>query len=200
MIMLAIIVALTEIVGAGNGVPAHIWLNDANEFPESSGGYVATENQFSLYIKNDATQIGANNIRLYVTLLPSGQKADTSSQKVFINNVEITNWKYGRPCESRTNDNKDCMEPTSNYDTLYGFYNLGPLSSKNTITADVKITGGPKVIFDAWGLNAEGKLILKDPLSHHLTYDIPEFPTVALPIAAVIGLIFFFQHKKRKEE
>ena len=30
--------------------------------------------------------------------------------------------------------------------------------------------------------------------------DIPEFSTIALPIAAVIGLVFFFQHKKRKEE
>lgn len=29
---------------------------------------------------------------------------------------------------------------------------------------------------------------------------IPEFPTVALPIAAVIGLVFFFQHRKKKEE
>lgn len=29
---------------------------------------------------------------------------------------------------------------------------------------------------------------------------IPEFPTVALPIAAVIGLVFFFQNKKRKVE
>lgn len=29
---------------------------------------------------------------------------------------------------------------------------------------------------------------------------IPEFPTVALPVAAAIGLVFFFQHKKRKEE
>jgi len=29
---------------------------------------------------------------------------------------------------------------------------------------------------------------------------IPEFPTVALPIAAVIGLVFFFQHKKKKEQ
>jgi len=27
---------------------------------------------------------------------------------------------------------------------------------------------------------------------------IPEFPTVALPIAAVIGLVFFFQHRKKK--
>ncbi len=30
--------------------------------------------------------------------------------------------------------------------------------------------------------------------------NIPEFPTIALPIAAVIGLVFFFQHKKKKEE
>jgi hypothetical protein len=29
---------------------------------------------------------------------------------------------------------------------------------------------------------------------------IPEFSTIALPIAAVIGLVFFFQHKKKKEE
>jgi hypothetical protein len=29
---------------------------------------------------------------------------------------------------------------------------------------------------------------------------IPEFPTIALPIAAVIGLVFFFQNRKKKEE
>ncbi len=29
---------------------------------------------------------------------------------------------------------------------------------------------------------------------------IPEFSTVAIPIAAVLGLVFFFQHRKRKEE
>ena len=28
---------------------------------------------------------------------------------------------------------------------------------------------------------------------------IPEFPAVALPVAAVIGLVFFFQQKKKKE-
>jgi hypothetical protein len=29
---------------------------------------------------------------------------------------------------------------------------------------------------------------------------IPEFPTVALPVAAIIGLVFLFQQKKKKEE
>jgi hypothetical protein len=32
----------------------------------------------------------------------------------------------------------------------------------------------------------------------HGCSEIPEFPTVALPVAGVIGLLFFFYHKKRK--
>jgi len=43
-----------------------------------------------------------------------------------------------------------------------------------------------------------GKGQLNLVISHGCS--IPEFPTVALPIAAVIGLVFFFQNKKRKEE
>jgi len=30
--------------------------------------------------------------------------------------------------------------------------------------------------------------------------NIPEFSTITMPIAAVIGLVFFFQHKKKEEE
>jgi|GEM_PF-3424757 len=29
---------------------------------------------------------------------------------------------------------------------------------------------------------------------------VPEFPTIAMPIAAVIGLVFFFQHRNKKDE
>jgi hypothetical protein len=32
------------------------------------------------------------------------------------------------------------------------------------------------------------------------TSNIPEFPAVAVPVAGVIGLVFFFQHRKRKQE
>lgn len=31
-------------------------------------------------------------------------------------------------------------------------------------------------------------------------YQVPEFSTVAIPIAAVLGLVFFFQRRKKKEE
>ncbi len=37
-----------------------------------------------------------------------------------------------------------------------------------------------------------------NPYSHDLTWQIPEFPTIALPIAAVIGLVFMFQQRKKK--
>jgi hypothetical protein len=37
-------------------------------------------------------------------------------------------------------------------------------------------------------------------LSTTVPVAVPEFSTIALPIAGVIGLVFFFQHKKRKEE
>jgi hypothetical protein len=37
-------------------------------------------------------------------------------------------------------------------------------------------------------------IVVDDPVNH-----IPEFPTVALPIAAVMGLVFFFHSRRRKE-
>jgi hypothetical protein len=47
-----------------------------------------------------------------------------------------------------------------------------------------------------------GNLWAHTAYSHDGGYSnqIPEFPTVALPIAAVIGLVFFFQNRKKKEE
>jgi hypothetical protein len=41
---------------------------------------------------------------------------------------------------------------------------------------------------------------LGNPYSSDVTWQIPEFPTIALPVIAVIGLLFFFQHRKKKEE
>jgi hypothetical protein len=41
---------------------------------------------------------------------------------------------------------------------------------------------------------------VQDSYRVHVSVNIPEFPTVALPVAAVIGLVFFFQRRKRKEE
>jgi len=55
----------------------------------------------------------------------------------------------------------------------------------------VTVIGGPGT---TGGENAAVSRTVKGVIT-----PIPEFPTVALPIAAVIGLVFFFQQKKIKE-
>jgi hypothetical protein len=55
-------------------------------------------------------------------------------------------------------------------------------------TYKVTVTAGPNGAFKEIGVATRG------------VENIPEFPTVALPLAAVIGLVFFFQQKKNKKE
>jgi len=33
-----------------------------------------------------------------------------------------------------------------------------------------------------------------------VTFSVPEFATIAIPVAAILGLLFFFNHRKRKKE
>jgi len=42
--------------------------------------------------------------------------------------------------------------------------------------------------------------ITDTPNSHDPTWQVPEFPIMALSIAVVIGLVFIFQHRRNKEE
>jgi len=36
--------------------------------------------------------------------------------------------------------------------------------------------------------------------SHHWDHQIPEFATIAIPVAAILGLLFFYNRRKRKKE
>jgi hypothetical protein len=65
--------------------------------------------------------------------------------------------------------------------------------------------GDYKVEYSATYLDSNGFIVTTNGLAEIVSIEasvlaIPEFPTVALPVAAVIGLVFFFQHRKRKEE
>ena len=35
--------------------------------------------------------------------------------------------------------------------------------------------------------------------SHQWNYEIPEFATIAMPVASILGLLFFFHHRKRRK-
>ena len=65
------------------------------------------------------------------------------------------------------------------------FYTLSTLTANVDYNENILGNGNPNLV-----------------ISHGCTGDteIPEFPTIILPIAAIIGLVFFYQHKKKKEE
>ncbi|MCX9011794.1 MAG: PEF-CTERM sorting domain-containing protein [Candidatus Methanoperedens sp.] len=79
--------------------------------------------------------------------------------------------------------------PTAATSTDVGAINIA-LSSSAPVGASYRVTikGGDEAVDVDFGA-----------ASRNIS-SIPEFPTVALPVAAAIGLVFFFQHRKRKEE
>ena len=75
-----------------------------------------------------------------------------------------------------------------------------------TITVPVEITllTSPsvplKVHFDAVGADSFNNAIAFVPPSSDVTHQVPEFSTIAIPVAAILGLMFFFNYRKRRKE
>ena len=57
-----------------------------------------------------------------------------------------------------------------------------------------------KVHFDAVGADIANYAIAFVPPSHDVTYYVPEFTTIAIPVATILGLLFFFNHRKRRKD
>ena len=79
----------------------------------------------------------------------------------------------------------------------------GILEKGESITVHVEIiptANEVKVHFDAVGADCSGEAIAFVPPSHDVTYHVPEFSTIAIPIASILGLLLFFNHRKRREK
>ncbi len=77
------------------------------------------------------------------------------------------------------------------------------LKKGETITVHVEIVpiaSEVKVHFNAVGADSTGEAIAFVPPSHDVTYQVPEFSTIAIPIASILGLLFFFNYRKRRKE
>jgi len=77
-----------------------------------------------------------------------------------------------------------------------------PLSADDTLIVPVNIIpiNPVKVHFDAVGGDGSYEPIAFVPPSHDVTSDIPEFSTIAIPVAMILGLLFFFNHRKKRGE
>ncbi|MDD5616278.1 MAG: PEF-CTERM sorting domain-containing protein [Candidatus Methanoperedens sp.] len=206
MVMFVVMATMTGNALAG-GVEAHLWLNDINSFPDNPGGYTTSSSDFDIYIANQ-DNTGAADIKLIISI-PGSTQGTLPSHIITITkngiptSISGSDWIWGTPSATKVGGQAYNMPPSGTFPSYYAYYDMGPIGAKDSlnalITAHVNINGAPPVRFDAWGFNSDNRIILNDPFSHNLTY-VPEFATVAIPIAAVLGLVFFFQHRKKKEE
>lgn len=76
----------------------------------------------------------------------------------------------------------------------------GVLAAGNTITVPIVINpiNPVKVHFDAVGADRDGKAIAFVQPSEDATYETPEFASIVIPVASLLGLLFFFNYRKRR--
>jgi len=87
-----------------------------------------------------------------------------------------------------------------------GLYNVPPtdytLVADRNDTYEMFIDGssvGSKYI-DGWTSGTPPERKYAQEWSHRWDQQIPEFATIAIPVAAILGLVLFFNHRKRKKE
>lgn len=78
--------------------------------------------------------------------------------------------------------------------TLVRYENMSVFIEITPVASDVRVH------FDAVGADASYNAVASNPGSHDVTYNVPEFATIAIPVTAVLGLLFFFNHRKKRGE
>ena len=69
-----------------------------------------------------------------------------------------------------------------------------------TVPVEIKpLTGAVRVHIDVVGANNTHYPISWVPPSEDVTYIVPEFTTIAIPVASILGLLFFFNYRKRRK-
>ena len=102
--------------------------------------------------------------------------------------TEVDDWKIHEPINFSYNET-----PSNPY--YHEFTKYAP-SELGTYTLEVQIT--------ATGLDREvgnsgkSRYLLLASAEEPIT-TVPEFSTIAIPVAAILGLLFFFNHRKRKK-
>ncbi|NQE44471.1 hypothetical protein C5S31_00430 [ANME-1 cluster archaeon GoMg2] len=156
----------------------------------------------------------------YMYLLVAVNKVPAGNVTVKVNNTEVN------PYDGVITSNKALVSETADkYEFaphgIYNYYDVhfnvttipiesnpgdtdgdGIFEEGETLSVPIEIlpTTPTKVHFDAVGADSDNKAIARNPGSHDVTYNVPEFSTIAIPVAAIFGLLFFFNRRKRRKE
>lgn len=206
-IMFAVMVVMTGIVAA-------------EPCPDSNGVLSAskTTDKISPY----STTLGTERSYFLTTSFDSGYTHDTKefcvynidAQNTIIGVLDLlqvpyditANWEYNIKPNDNSLTGRDRVEFKSykgNYpisspvdDKPIGKINYETLPANELIVLHIRDNGICRNSGNLDGDNDPETCFVREST----TTNVPEFPTMALPIAAVLGLVFFIQQRKTKEE
>ena len=189
-------------------VPAGTYVNSSEDaWLEDS--WVTTDTSFDLQIHNH----NADDIyKLY--MLVAVDREPTDNVTVSVDGSVVSSY------EGFITPNNNALVPETEPDYEYpghGVYKDGSgthfevvavtipgdgiLKEDETMSVPIEITplvSAVKVHFDAVGADNNGTAIAFVPNSHDVTYQIPEFATIAIPAIALLGLFTFYRRKQKK--
>lgn len=199
-------------IPAASAVTGQLWLQPfggsyVDSHPDSwlEESWTIGNGNFDLNITNHHQQKTLSFIYIITAV-----NADPAGLIVNVNNIQINDWTpaiTGTKITVPTSDNFE-YPPHGIYQTGT-YYNItkimipGGLAPNNNMTIPIYTSpqsSNVKIHFDGVGADDSNEAVVFVPPSHDATSQIPEFPTIALPVAAIIGLVFFFQFRRKKEE
>jgi hypothetical protein len=170
---------------------------------------VTKETTFTLLITTDKN-VAADELHLLV----ASNIIDTDNFSIFLEgtqinyaktNIDIPDYKRELDLTSYVGIDYSSIGKDGIYPTYFEDVPLGvPISPNTDVKVDVVIildspSEDVKIHFDAAGVT-DGKLVLKTANAHDVTYygdaSIPEFPTIALPVLSILGLMFILSKKR----
>ena len=217
---LMMVMALLVIMSASTAVavPGKLWLEPApagtyvgpSEDAWLEDSWVTTDTSFDLQIYNhNAANISKLYLLVAVDRVPAGNvTVNVSGITVSPYDGDITSSNKVRVVETNPDYEYPGHGVYADSDTHFEVVNItipgdvGPtLDAGEHISVPIEIThlvSAVKVHFDAVGADADHAAISFVPNSHDVTYAIPEFATIAIPIVALLGLVAFYRRKQKK--
>ena len=123
-------------------------------------------------------------------------------KEVWVNNEDLTNEYEGDPGWEYMH--AEHPDPTTGYQGIKIEYDVD--GSLTSVTVKIILLGeycedtSTNVPYVIKYSTSQYEGVMEGPVAGGACNPIPEFSTIAIPIASILGLLFFFNHRKRREE
>jgi hypothetical protein len=218
--LFVVILVLMSLTSIAMAIPGQLRLNadtgtyvDDNEDAWWSESLVTSETSFNLTIKNHN-----GGALYYLYLLVAVDRNPDGNVTISVDGNPIPVSAYNGVITSNNKAQVNETDPVYLYPG-HGIYSYGStvqfaviaisipgdggvLAAGETITVPIVITPTTpvKVHFDAVGADSDNKAIAFVPPSEDVTYETPEFASIVIPVASLLGLLYFFNYRKRRRE